>query len=239
MKKIIALLLCLVIVLLFSLYGCSEKDAFVFNPKKYTIVDNSSGGDRFVPQSIQDLEKLVRFDELGEPITDGAIILCTISGDSINRILEPPASEREPGVVYGINHVLTPVKIERVLYSGADTSLEEGKEYYLREPYFYVTEETPDYYTEYGKNHIYATDYYPMTKGNTYLVYITQKTQKSYDYLKYQGEIPLIMVSFQEAVYCLGDTDRAKSVCITEDENYWKLWNEAKLLYEDIFASAK
>ena len=78
-----------------------------------------------------------------------------------------------------------------------------------------------------------------MTKGNTYLVYITQKTQKSYDYLKYQGEIPLIMVSFQEAVYCLGDISRAKSVCITEDKNYWKLWNEARSLYEDIFASVK
>ena len=75
-----------------------------------------------------------------------------------------------------------------------------------------------------------------MTKGNTYLVYITQK---SYDYLKYQGEKPLIIVSFQEAVYCLGDIEHAKATCIIDSENYWKLWNEARSLYEDIFASVK
>jgi len=226
----------LVFLLLFSLYGCTEKGAFAFNPKKYTIVGNPYSGNRFVPQSIQDLEKLVRFDFFGEPITDGAIILCTISGDSINRIMQPPASEWESGVVYGVNHVLTPVKIERVLYSGADTSLEEGKEYYLREAYFYVTKETPDYYTEYGKNHIYADDYYPMTRGNTYLVYVKQKSHDLYDY---KGEPTLSQITRQEAVYCLGDISRAKSVCNIDSENYWKLWNEARSLYEDIFASVK
>jgi len=83
---------------------------------------------------------------------------------------------------------------------------------------------------------MYANDYYPMTKGNTYLIYIKQK---SHDLYNYQGETTLSPIARQESVYCLGDIDRAKSVCITEDENYWKLWHEAKLLYEDIFASAK
>ena len=236
MKKIIALLLCLVIVLLFSLYGCSEKDAFVFNPKKYTIVDNSSGGDRFVPQSIQDLEKLVRFDDFGEPITNGAIILCTISGDSINRIMDPLPSEAEPGVIYGINHVLTPVKIERILYSGADTGIEEGKEYYMFESYFYITKETPYYYTEGKDNCIYTREYYPMIEGNTYLVYITRKSHDTYDY---NGEPILHAVSQREAFYCLGDIEHAKATCIIDSEHYWKLWNEARSLYEDIFASVK
>jgi len=142
-RRVAAIAACFVLIVgaIFSIHALFNpvNKAFAFDPQRYTIVGNPYSGNRIIPQSIQDLEELVRFDYFGKPITNGAIILCTVSGDSINRIMQPPASEWEPGVVYGVNHVLTPVKIERVLYSGADTSLEEGKEYYLREAYFYVT----------------------------------------------------------------------------------------------------
>lgn len=228
MKKRIIVI---IVFLLFSLSGCNQKSAaFSFDPQKYDIVGNDCGGNRMIPSTIQDMEDWARLTIDGQPNTYGAIIICTVSGDSINRIIEPQASERKAGVVYGLNHVLTPVKIEKLIYRGDDTSIEEGKEYYLKENYFYITKESYDYYKEFGDNCIYAKEYYPMTRGNTYLVYLTQKSDNIYNY---QGETILSTIGMQESVYCLGDISNIKSMNITEEQNLWyyRLWDEANLLY--------
>ena len=229
-KKIIVVLIFL---LMFAMCSCDNSpETFSFDPQKHKIADDSSGGNRIIPQSIQEVENSVRFNDDGTPYTQGAIVICSISGESINRIIEPPDSEREPGVVYGINHVLTPIKIQKIIYCGEDTCIEEGKEYYLAEPYFLVTKGTPDYYEYFGDGCIIAGEYYPMTKGNTYLIYLTQESSEIYDY---QGEPVLNANYLQEGTYCLGDLQSVKALHITEDPNYWKLWEEANALYGEYF----
>ena len=229
-KKIIVVLIFL---LMFTMCSCDNSpETFSFDPQKHKIVGDGSSGNRIIPQSIQEVEDFVRFGYGDTPYTRGAIVICSISGESINRIVEPPFSEREDGVIYGTNHVLTPIKIQKIIYRGEDISIEEGKEYYLLESYFWATKETPDYYEYYGDGCIIAREYYPMIKGNTYLVYLNQKSSDIYDY---KGEPVLYPNHSLEATYCLGDLQSVKALNITEDPNYWKLWKEANALYGEYF----
>lgn len=202
-----AAILALFLSLLLLLSSCSlpvKEQRFAFDPAKYRRYGDDCAGNRFIPSSFDDLEEHTRNDLKGNSATDTAIIKCSVNGESINRIIEPTEAERDVNIAYGVNHVLTPVIIEEIYFAGEDVTLEVGKTYYLKEPFFYITEETPEYLEIYGENSVFSGEYVPMVKGEEYIVYVRYRHNDAYDY---NGEATLSTIGLQESVYCITDPD--------------------------------
>lgn len=212
------------------LTGCSKtasKEAlFYFDPNVYQNVSDGCAGDRNIPHSLADLEQMTKYD-FDKLTPTGTIIQCVVSGPSINRIMEPPLDQWKLDVVYGVNHVLTPVTITDILYAGEDVDLVLGETYYLMEPFFYVTEETPDYLEVHGPGTIVAQEYTPMQKGNEYIVFGRYEHSEMYDY---QGEQILDPISY-EGVMCFASEAKAKAISISGNDNYWSIWRETMAKY--------
>jgi len=194
---------------------------YYYTPWKYGIVNNPSGN-RLVPRSFEELENWTRYLPNGEENPYGVIVECTVSGPSINRIVEPYPGEEEPGKLYGINHVLTPIRIKRILYAGEKTGLKENETYLLREPYFYIVKSAWPYYNEHSENKIYTWEYTPLQRGYRYIAYLTLSTSEE---SAYEGNTILSTNGFQEAVYCLGSERTAKRVTGTLAPIYWNYWS--------------
>lgn len=216
------------ICVLFLLTACANNDTskreVYFDKEKYTVVGEDLGGNRNIPYSFEELEAGTRYLPDGSPNPFGLIVKCSVAGESINRIIEPSEKERDPSVIYGLNHVLTPVKIEEIFFSGENVDVEVGKTYYLCEPFFYIDESTPEYFERYGEDTIYCAEYTPIQKGNQYLMYLTYKDDEIYNF---DGEKVLGTAGLQEAVYCLAPESEAKDSVFSDDDNYWQLWKEA------------
>ncbi len=219
-------MLALLLVLSLLLAGCSTpagRGTFYFDPEKAV---NSIEPDRNIPHSLAELEEMTKYDYYGELEPTAAIFQCVVSGPSINRI-PPPPEERDPGVAYATEHVLTPVTVTKILYAGEDVYLTEGKSYYLYESFRYVTEEDPDNLAYYDYGTAILHGYSPMQRDHTYLVFGTYEYKKAFDY---QGKKLLAPVSF-EGVMCVADRDEAAAVTPTANDNYWKIWKEAMAKY--------
>ena len=221
MKRAPAVCMVFLLSVLVLLPSCAKlpgkETEFYFDKDQYTIVQGLDGN-RLIPRSFEELESSTR-DADGT----GLIVRCSVAGPSINRIMEPTPEEREPGVVYGVNHVLTPVVIEKIFYAGENVDIKEGETYYLKESYFYITPDTPLYWDEYGENRVYASEYNPLVEGHSYVVYMVYRQSDIYDY---NGEPILFVNGMREAVYCLTDQETAKSLVFSGDENYWSLWRD-------------
>lgn len=203
-KNMIFVLVLSLVMLLSSCAAFDREQRFAFNPAEYSIFGDDCAGNRFIPRSFDDLEQRTRTDLIGDPATDTAIIKCSVVGDSINRIIEPTEAERDINVAYGVNHVLTPVLIEEIYFAGKDVTIEAGSTYYLKEPFFYITKETPEYLEIYGENSVFSSEYIPMVKGEEYIAYVRYKHNNAYDY---NGEATLSTIGLQESVYCITNSD--------------------------------
>lgn len=198
---------------------------FSFDPKKYELIE-SGVVDRTLCQSLDELEERLKTESDGY----GIILTCQVAGDSINRIMEPPKDKKE-SKLYGVNHVLTPIKIQQIIYKGSKVALKAGDIIYVIEPFFYVTEETPDYLSSVEKGTYVTNEYDPMVKKKIYLMYAKCKPAilNMYDY---DGQTPLTLQGLREAVYCLSDESPQQNGETTE--NYFSMWNEAKRKYSDL-----
>lgn len=207
--------------------GDNSPSGFYFDSTKFIIVDND-GGNRIIPTSMEDMEKRARNLTNDSETQYGAILICEVIGKSINRIIEPSEEDRDESSVYGVNHVLTPVKISRVVFAGKDVFLNEGNEVYLVEPFFYVTKETPAYMEEYGENTIISSEYDPLEKGKRYLMYLSYQPDEIYNF---NGETTLRTLGLRESVYCLSDDSPSKRA--SDDPLYEDIWEEVKKTYDD------
>lgn len=218
--------------LLLSIVACSGagnvESGIYYEKEKYTIVGESCGGNRIIPGSFDELEARARYLDNGEANRDGVIIQGSVAGASVNRIIEPTEEERDRTKIYGLNHVLTPVKIEKILYAGENVDIIEGGVYFVREPFFYINESTEPYFSTYGAGKIYAEEYTPLQRGNQYIMYLTLSKSELY---RYNEELILGMNGLQEAVYCKAYKENAKAVIDTEDINYWNLWEDVMRNY--------
>lgn len=223
-------LLALILTVSLLLVGCNrsagEDSLFYFDPQVYENVSDGCGGDRNVPRSLADLEKMTKYHQ-EESKSTAAIFQCVVSGPSINRIMEPPFDQWERGVTYGVNHVLTPVTITDIFYAGEDVDLVVGETYYLLEPFFYITEETPDYLEYHGHGTIAAQEYTPIQRGNEYIVFGRYEHNEMYDY---QEEAILYSTAY-EGVMCIASETKAKAISISGNDNYWGIWREAMAKY--------
>lgn len=222
-------ILCIFIfaVLIFSMVACSDtgqnEAGYYYEPEKYRVVGDSCGGNRIIPSSFEELEVKTRFLQNGDQNQYGAIVLCSVSGRSINRIIEPTEDERDPARVYGINHVLTPVKIDKIIYAGEKTGIKEGETYLVKEPFFYIVESAEPYFSMYGGGSVYAEEYNPLQKEYHYIIYVNLLDNEIYNY----GGTPVLsMNGLQEAVYCLDIEDAAKKLVNTSSDNYWVIWEK-------------
>jgi hypothetical protein len=229
-KSVFALssLICVLFLLTACANNITPQSGLYFNNEKYTVVGEELGGNRNIPYSFEELEAGTRYLPDGSPHPFGLIVKCSVAGESINRIIEPSEKERDSSVIYGLNHVLTPVKIEEIIFSGEDVDVEAGKTYYLCEPFFYIDKSTPEYFERYGEDTVYSAEYTPIQKGNQYLMYLTYKDDEIYNF---DGEKVLGTVGLQEAVYCLASEAEAKESVIAGDDNYWRLWNDVAQNY--------
>ena len=200
----------------------TEESGLYFEKGKYTVVGISSGGNRDIPSSFDELEARARYSINGEENKNGVIIQCSVDGASVNRIIEPSEEERDKSKIYGINHVLTPIKVEKIFYAGSNVDIEEGGVYLVKEPFFYITDESCEpYFSTYGPGTIYAEEYTPLQKGNQYIAYITLLDDEIYNY---NDEPILSLIGLQEAVYCVASEVDAKAITAGADRNYWTLW---------------
>jgi len=205
-----------------------DTSGYFYKPDKYKLVGGECGGNRFIPGCMNDLEIRAQSweDENGEGI--GIIIQCVVVGPSINRIIEP---EDKTHGGYGYNHVLTPVRIEKVFYKGTGIILSEGDVVLLREPYFYVEENAKPYCDDFEIGSVYAQEYTPMQEGFHYLVYSIVMDEELYNY---EGKAVPGTMGLQEAVYCLTDEVTAKQVVNYENTTYWDIWKEVISKYGNV-----
>ena len=224
----VAACLCLAVMLGVGIWHFSSATAgtgesgLYYEKGKYTIVGGSCGGNRDIPSSFDELEACARYSINGEENKNGVIIQCSVDGPSVNRIIEPSEGERDTSKIYGVNHVLTPIKVEKIFYAGSNVNIEEGGVYLVKEPFFYITDESCEpYFRLYGPGTVYAQEYTPLQRGNQYIAYMTLLDDEIYNY---NGEPILSLIGLQEAVYCVASEVDAKAVTAGADRNYWTLW---------------
>lgn len=199
----------------------SDGSELYFERGKYTVV-GGGGGNRDIPSSFDELEARARYSVNGEENKNGVIVRCSVDGPSVNRIIEPSEEKRDISKIYGTNHVLTPVRVERIFYAGSNVNIEEGGVYLVKEPFFYITDESCEpYFSTYGPGTVYAEEYTPMQRGYQYIAYMTLLDDEIYNY---NGEPILSMIGLREAVYCAAPEAEAKAVTEGADRNYWTLW---------------
>ena len=212
-----------------NIVGNNHEKNYFYDPAEYKIVKDENIGNRIIPHTLDELEKQVQECLDNDNNHCGLIAEFTVVGPSINRIIEPTDEERDPSKVYGVNHVLTCVKIEKVYYGGEQTGVEEGKVYFLNEPYFYIEKGMEPYYGSYGENTIISKEYSPLQKENRYIVFGYYDSNEIYDF---KGNTVIGTLGLQEAVYFLGDESTAKTVVDYDNENYWSLWKEVVEKYK-------
>ena len=219
------------------------EEGFSFDPEQYERIDEAII-DRFLPESVDEVENLTRKDEYG------VILLCEVAGDSVNRIMKVPMAEREPGKIYGVNHVITPIIIKNLIYTGASVSLEEGDTIYLYEKFQYVTKATkhsekiegievpdtspkknPEGSSESEEKKYTTKEYDPLEKGKTYLLYASHEPPLT-DAYKYKGQPPLLLSGLRDAVYCLSDDTPQQYGKKTPNYETW--WWIVKERYGDL-----
>ena len=88
--------------------------------------------------------------------------------------LEDYRSGYYESVVYGINHVITPIRVINVIYQGKDLSLNNDDIINALERYYFVTEQIPIDLTEHQIGEAIATYYEPMQSGKTYVLYLSK-----------------------------------------------------------------
>jgi hypothetical protein len=104
------------------------------------------------------------------------IAIVEVAGPSVNRIIDLPRElrdpNRDPRLPQGINHVVTPIRVNRIIYLGEDLTVEEGDVVLALERYFYVTHETPDLLQHHPMHTIISGwGDVPMEMGRSYLIY--------------------------------------------------------------------
>lgn len=228
MAACLCLILTAAIVTLPGILKGQVESGLYYEKGKYTIVGESCGDNRIIPSSFDELEARARYLINGEANKDGIIIQCSVDGASVNRIIEPSEEERDLTKIYGINHVLTPVKVEKIFYAGSNVDIEEGGVYFVKEPFFYVDESAEPYFSMYGPGTIYAKEYTPLQKGNQYILYLTLLDDEIYNY---NNEPILSLIGLQEAAYCIASERTAKAVIEEESVNYWTLWEDVMQSY--------
>jgi len=213
-------------------YDPIVEEGFYFSPEQYVLRPRGIV-DRVLYKSIKELEEHIKRDSDNY----GVILVCEIADASKNRIMEPPEGKQEKGKIYGENHVITPIRIKKMIYQGSSVPLKEDSVIHVLEPFFYITEETPDYFKEKDKEEkrIVANEYDPLVKGKTYLLY-ARWAPTPIDMYDYLGQPPLTLVGEREAVYCLSDTEPKQ---INQPLDFYdRMWEDVKQRYGH-FASSK
>ncbi len=209
-------------------------DTFVFDKNTYPVITDAFTVDaRYVPD-INTAEKVMMENLNGSEM--GVIAECTIVGESINWIAEPPLAEQESGVEYGSNHVLTPVRIDRILYAGTSVNVDVGTEFLLIEPYFYVTDQTPDYQKMYHTTEVIAavSDYNPVVKDNRYLMFLRLAdfyAESEFAYSAEEGTMFFVPVSRQFAIYGIGSKETVAKELVTVQPDFWSSWEQVMEVY--------
>ena len=114
------------------------EDGLSFDPQEDNVVNRGGIIEReFGNPCFEDQEKLVREQTDWDSSDDyGILLVGEVAGKSMNRILQPPAAENDFSRAYGENHVLTPIRIKKIIYLGSGLSYTEGEKVHLIEKYF-------------------------------------------------------------------------------------------------------
>ena len=121
----------------------------------------------------------------------------------------------------------------------APHTIEEGEITNVIEPYYFVTSETPYQLNHLPMYSIISTEYEPMEKGRTYLVYMFNDIHEVY---YYNGGPILAVAGFRESVYDLSLANPLDSMDRTVNlyrsitpAQYSAMFQEALAMYGDIF----
>ena len=205
-----------------SINGSSSAEKY-FEEGEFEFVGPLFAGNRIVPDSLSELEQYYCFGFDDNPDDSVVIGRCKVAGPGINRIIEPSIEEMDYSKTYGENHVLTPIILSEIYYAGNKVDIKPNEEAYLIEPYFYITESAKDYYKAFGGGKIYTYEYTPLKQDVEYIIYMRLREDDVYDY---NDAVILDLCGRQEAVYCIGDEEKAKQVVRSDDNSYWNKWKE-------------
>jgi hypothetical protein len=216
------------------LSACSAADTFYYDSSNFSVYYEDIIISREPPAStFEELESLYRSLRGAEYNESVFILVAEIAGPSVNRIIEPEdPDDWDPTVVYGSNHVITPMRIKEVIYQSDGNDLKAGDEINMMERYFIATKETPLLLEEVGRNTVITNSQYPYTpmeRGKTYVIYAgINAWNKDSPYL-YNGEPPYVANS--NAVYCISEEPVNERQ--TEDSVYMDMWNSVMKAYGD------
>lgn len=122
--------------------------------------------------------------------------------------------------------IVTLFQITKVHYSGKDTSIKEGQQILVSEPYHFITEETEEL-DWLKKGTIIAEEYYPMERKKTYVIFGAY-------YPGYESEdieeFRTPWLSVIEPAYCLTDDSPQDKV---NRVGYQKIWKNVKIKYSN------
>ena len=211
------------------------ENSFQYIPGKYKI-SGALCANRILPENMEDMEKRARTYHEQHDDLEGLILECTVSGPSINRMVEPDPKDWEPGVTYYSNHVLTPVTVEKVIYAEEGNPIRENDTIYIREPFYYYSEESGIYVDSADPDSIFLDEvgaYNPLQAGYRYLIYASCRKDET---AQYGDHMVVSTMGLQEAVYCLEEKETATEVVDYyssdfEDAFYWKIWREVVKKY--------
>ena len=208
---------------------------YAFNKEKYPPITEVHSDVVYDAENIEQAEYMMM--EILDGKVNGLIAKCSVVGKSVNWIIPSPWEEREPGVK-GSSHVLTPVRIDEILYAGSAVDVNEGESFLLIEPFFYVTDETPFYQELYGDKQVSAHlgDYNPVINGKQYIMLLRYVD----DYQDTPGQYPAEegTVFFQPAgrrftIYEIGEKTDAEENLVTIPDGFWNSWEQVMEIYGD------
>ncbi len=139
------------------------------------------------------------------------------------------AYEFDPNIVYGGNHVITPIRIKEVIFQSEGSNLHADDVINVMERYYLVTEETSSSLKEAELNTVVATCYEPMEKGKTYVAYIFKSPDDESDPYYYDGQSPYAVS--KHSLFCISDD--TLSPYLQSDSIYVDMWIDVNSAYKN------
>lgn len=230
MKKLFVLFVLLCI----TLSGCAgAQQTFAFDKTAYAPIAENNAERFLVFENLAHVEKEMM--EHGDTKDIGLIAQCTVVGKSTNRV--KPAEAQDGRREHA--HVLTPVRIDKIFYAGAEVPLSEGEEFLLAEPYFYITDETPVFQKIYGDDQVraYVTDYNPVINEKQYIMFLAFYPDYATRFAEYSNyplnEDTRVCRTFGQeyAHYEISDKQAVVGNLVKVPSNFESSWDQAMELY--------
>jgi hypothetical protein len=209
----------------------TNPNAFSYDPSAFsTFYVQTEVDEVLFAETFEERELKMRALRGFEYNENAFILVVEVAGESINRIIFPEdETDRDPTIVYGNNHVITPVRIKDVIYQSTGNKLQKDDVIHVMERYFIATEETPVILREVGSNAVVTTDYDPMERGKTYVIYAGNDIWNEDSPYLFNGEPPYVVD--KNGVYCISHEPATDN--LRNNDIYMRIWKDVIEAYGD------